>query len=154
MAQNKKSDSRDNYYQLGTSVQNRFSDLPVPNGFVFLRKKSFVFQNNDTRMGTLFYTGKATFEGLTEFYKQSMTENGWDLTNIVEFGKTIMNFEKGSERCVVTIDLKGVKSLIVSLSFSPSSSGAIAVERPLPTVDAKSEKEIDVDDEEYESVEE
>ncbi len=120
---------------LNVAIDSRFEDLPVPNGFALLRKTSFIFQNNQTRMGTLRYKGYANLGTLIEFYKKNMVYNGWNFINIVEFGRVILNFENGEESCIVTLEQKGLKNMIVSLNLSPRSSQGIPVPKEPDPVD-------------------
>jgi len=108
--------------ELGVSSALRFEDIPIPAGFAILRKDSFVFQNSQTRLGTLTYSGKADYERLVNFFKRNMAQNSWNLINSVEFGRVIMNFEKEGEGCIVTIEGRSGSKLLITLSVSPLSS--------------------------------
>ncbi|MFH2138604.1 MAG: hypothetical protein ABII88_08855 [Candidatus Omnitrophota bacterium] len=121
------SSKADNYPEsiVEMSTELRFDDLPVPAGFILVRKDSFVFQNSQTRMGTLNYNGKADISALINFYKRTMIFNGWDMINSVEFGTVIMNFEKGNESCIVAFQRKGMNNINVVMSLAPMSSGSI-----------------------------
>ncbi|MBI4845443.1 MAG: hypothetical protein HY810_03090 [Candidatus Omnitrophica bacterium] len=118
----------DTYYrtdqQLEISTQLRFEDLPVPSGFILNRKSSFIFENNNTRMGTLNYSGKADIGILIEFYKKNMVVNGWKLINSVEFGRVILNFENNKESCLLTID----KGMLVIIDIAPISRSGVVLE--------------------------
>jgi hypothetical protein len=110
---------------LNISSQLRFEDVPVPAGFVLLRKGSYVFQNNQTRLGTLRYAGKSDVGVVLEFYKRAMTRNGWDLINLVEFDTVVLNFEKAQESCIVTLECGRSGKTMITLTLSPVSKGGI-----------------------------
>ncbi|MCP4649835.1 MAG: hypothetical protein GY853_07145 [PVC group bacterium] len=130
LAGNRRSSNSDvlSEQMLGIASQLRFEDLPVPAGFSIIRKSSFIFQNSKTRMGTLTYDGKADIASLIEFYKRTMVYNGWDLINTVEFDIVILNFKKGGESCIVTMQQRAMNRITVVISLSPLAQGSIAAE--------------------------
>ena len=82
----------------------KFDDVPSPNGFKLAPKESFVFKNDYTRVGLLKYAGRPTAAEVIGFYRRNMPLYGWELVNVVEYKKTIMNYEKGDETAIVTIE--------------------------------------------------
>jgi len=106
----------------------RFDDLPVPSGFGLNRKESFIFQNDRTRLGTMTYVGGASLDDIIYFYKHNMEINGWHMINSVEYGRIILNFEKDSEGCIVTVEKKGMGKAVITLNISPVSKGRVVVE--------------------------
>ena len=82
----------------------RFEDIPVPMGFKIVRDRSFTFQNDFTRVGLLRYTGRIHIDKVVAFYREQMPLYNWDLVNLVEYGKKILNFEKGNQSCIITIE--------------------------------------------------
>ncbi len=121
------SDYHEDPNMLALAPVQRFEDLPVPSGFALHRQESFIFQNNRIRMGTMSYIGNADFTSIIEFYKRNMAANGWSLLTSVEFNKVIMSFEKDSEGCIVGIEKRGMRKIIISISFSPLSKGEVVV---------------------------
>ncbi|MBU2063143.1 MAG: hypothetical protein KKF93_01990 [Candidatus Omnitrophica bacterium] len=111
--------------ELQLSYALRFDDVPVPTGFVLNRKDSFIFQNSQTRMGTLSYDGITDFELLVNFFKKQMEVNGWRLKSSVEFDEVILNFENKSEGCIVRLGKTGKNKARVIVNLSPLSSGKI-----------------------------
>lgn len=110
--------------QAGTSLQAqsilKFSDLPAPSGFKMLAKDSYSFETSGMRVGLLRYQGKATLDQLVNFYKEQMPMYSWTLLNTTEYGDCIMNFERETESCIVSIVPKGDKA-VISISFGPKS---------------------------------
>ncbi len=90
-----------------------------------MRKGSYVFQNNQTRLGTQRYTGKSDVGSVLDFYKRAMLRNGWDLINLVEFDTVVLNFEKAQESCIVTIESGRSGKTMITLTLSPLSKGGI-----------------------------
>ena len=105
---------------LAVRANLRFSDIAVPAGFKLDQNKSFVFQTEETRVALLKYTGRASLEDLITFYQEQMLIYNWELLNIVEYDKSILNFERASQSCIVTIEPRGGKKTI-TISIAPKS---------------------------------
>lgn len=101
----------------------KFSDVPIPSGFKFLAKDSYLFEGGLIRTGLLRYAGKSSGDQMVNFYKEQMSMYGWRLLNVVEYGKCILNFEKEDESCIIKLEPSGSK-LDITISVVP---------RPLPT---------------------
>lgn len=124
-----KFDEEETYTSAGLAVNPklRFSDLPVPAGFKLIKDKSFVFQTEQTRVALLKYSGRAKLQDLVDFYKEQMSLYNWQLLNVVEYGKTVLNFERAEQSCIVTIEAGGMKQ-IISICVAPKSKRGIEVE--------------------------
>ncbi len=103
----------------------KFDDVPVPAGFKLLLDRSFVFQTEETRVALLKYIGRANLPALINFYKEQMPIYNWALINIVEYEKSVLNFERDKQSCLINIELKGAKK-IITISLSPKN--------PLPAI--------------------
>lgn len=112
---------------LALNAKLRFADLPVPKGFKLLQDKSFVFQTEGTRVALLKYAGRAKLVDLVEFYKEQMLLYNWELLNVVEYGKSVLNFARTNQTCIVTIEPKGMKK-VVTISVAPKARGGIEPE--------------------------
>lgn len=120
------SSSNDNTrpYGLGISAEMQFIDLPVPMGFKNVREDSFIFQNDATRVGIIRYHGRAYASDVIEFYKTQMPLFNWGLINVVEYGRVVMNFEKETETCIITIEPQTTKT-VITVAIAPKSKPAI-----------------------------
>jgi len=98
----------------------RFSDVPVPSGFKIKSKESYSFQTDVLRAGILKYTGSMRRENVVQFYKEQMPRYNWQLLNLVEYEKSILNFEKEHQSCIITIEGGTTRTTIV-MSVSPKS---------------------------------
>ena len=105
---------------LDVAAMLRLNDVPVPAGFKVLNTESFAFQNDVTRVALLKYTGSKTADQVVAFYKQQMPMYNWSPINIIEYERRMLNYEKSSESCIVTIEGKGRKS-ILTIAISPKS---------------------------------
>jgi len=98
----------------------RFDDVPVPFGFRTLETQSFAFQNDATRVALLKYLGSRSSDQIVAFYKQQMPMYNWSPINIIEYDRRVLNYEKNSESCIVTVEKHGRKN-IVTIAISPKS---------------------------------
>jgi len=105
---------------LGVASILRFDDIPVPAGFKTLYNESFAFQNDVTRVALIKYSGSKNADQMVLFFKEQMPLYNWSPINIIEYERRILNYEKGSESCIVTIESRGMRS-IVTIAISPKS---------------------------------
>ena len=98
---------------------SKFGDIPVPSGFKLLPQNSYSFENSGIRVGLLKYQGKGDPEQLINFYKEQMVMYNWRLLNIVEFGERMLNFDRDQETCIITIQPKGGKNLLITVAVGP-----------------------------------
>jgi len=96
----------------------KFGDIPVPAGFKLIPQQSYSFQNTGIRVGLLKYEGKAGVDQVMSFYKEQMPIYNWNLINIIEYGDRIMNFDRESETCIITLLPKGSK-VMITLAVGP-----------------------------------
>ncbi len=98
----------------------KFSDIPIPSGFKSLSLDSYSFESAGIRVGLLKYQGKASPDQVVNFYKEQMTMYNWNLLNVVEYGEKILNFDRESESCIISISGKG-NNVIITISLGPKS---------------------------------
>ncbi|MDD5282378.1 MAG: hypothetical protein PHF69_06820 [Candidatus Omnitrophica bacterium] len=98
----------------------RFSDIPVPVGLKNLPAQSYTFESSDVRVGVLKFQGNNKSEQIVNFYKEQMAMYNWNLVNIVEYGQSLLNFERENESCIITMEPKG-SSIILTISLGPKS---------------------------------
>ncbi len=113
-------DSEKNKVTLSVAPILKFEDIPVPAGFKILDKESFAFQNDKSRVALLRYYGSQTADQVVAFYKEQMASFNWNLINIVEYDRKILNYENSEESCVVTVQPNGGKSFVI-ISLAPRS---------------------------------
>ena len=101
----------------------KFSDVPVPTGFVSLPQQSYSFESGGVRVGVLKYRGKASPDQVINFYKEQMLMYNWNLLNIVEYGDRMMNFDRDNETCIISMFAKG-SSVTLTVSLGPKAQHA------------------------------
>jgi hypothetical protein len=115
---NKEGLSSKNSGLLEPSAQLKFSDVPVPAGFRLLPQDSYTFESAGVRVGVLKYKGKASPDRVVNFYREQMPMYNWNLLNLVEYGDSILNFERENESCIVNLSPRG-SSCIITASVGP-----------------------------------
>ena len=104
---------------VGTNYM-KFEDVPVPEGFKPVIKESFTFQNDYSRIGVLKYRGKARTDKVVDFYREQMALYGWNLINIVEYERRILNYDKPKESCIITVEASITHTTII-INLAPKS---------------------------------
>lgn len=103
----------------------KFSDIPIPVGFKAIPQDSYSFESSGIRVGILKYQGKADIEQVVSFYKEQMPMYNWNLLNIVEYGSRLLNFDRDSETCIISLEPKG-RYVFSTISIGPKSSKKVS----------------------------
>lgn len=96
----------------------KFSDVPVPVGFKMILRESYSFQSGGVRVGLLKYQGKANVDQVINFYKDQMPMYNWNLLNIIEFNERLLNFDRETETCIISLLPKG-NNVLLTISIGP-----------------------------------
>ncbi len=96
----------------------KFSDVPVPVGFKLIPQDSYSFEASDVRVGLLKYQGKGNIEQVVSFFKEQMVMYNWDLLNVVEYGQRLLNFDRESETCIISLLPKG-NNIDITVAIGP-----------------------------------
>jgi hypothetical protein len=112
------------------AMTSRFNDVPVPTEFKFMPGDSYSFENSGVRVGVLSYQGQADIDQVLAFYKEQMPMFNWRLLNIIEYNQRILNFDRDSESCIVTLMPKG-NSVIISVYLGPKSQFPRKADKPI-----------------------
>ncbi len=107
----------------------KFPDVPVPVGFKMLLRESYSFQSGGVRVGLLKYLGKANIDRVINFYKEQMPLYNWNLLNIIEFNERLLNFDRESETCIISLLPKG-NNVLLTISIGPKAQTAKKSEKP------------------------
>ncbi len=108
---------------LNVSTALKFEDVPVPSGFKMVTSQSFTFENDVLRVGILKYKGRASADRAVNFYKDQMPLYNWRFTNMLEYGRRILNFEREDQNCIIVIEQQGM-STFVTITVAPKSGRA------------------------------
>jgi len=113
-------ETMDTRKQLQVAADLRIDDVPVPVGFKLDAGDSFAFQNDYTRVGLLKYSGRANITEVINFYKEQMPLYNWILVNLVEYERSMLNFEKDNQSCIITCE-GGMRKTVLTISTAPKS---------------------------------
>ncbi len=120
-----KQDNTVNSALLKPQTALKFSDIPIPVGFKAIIQDSYSFESSGIRVGILKYQGKADIEQVVNFYKEQMPMYNWNLLNVVEYGSRLLNFDRDSETCIVSLEPKG-KYVVSTISIGPRSNNKVS----------------------------
>ena len=91
----------------------QFDDIPIPLNFKHQPKESTVYIHGNLRTANISYLGSARVEDVMDFYIKQMPQQQWIFKTSLAMGaKKKLLFEKGSERCEITIENKGGNSYL------------------------------------------
>ncbi len=107
--------------ELGVATALKFEDVPVPAGFRMIPDQSFSFQNELTRVGILRYAGRANAQRVIQFYKDQMPLYNWQFVNMIEYDRSLLNFEKTDQTCTITVEA-GVTKTVLAIAVAPRGS--------------------------------
>ena len=108
---------------LDVSTALKFVDVPVPSGFKMITAQSFTFENDVLRVGILKYKGRSSGDQVVNFFKNQMPLYNWRFTNMLEYGRRILNFEREDQNCIIVIEPQGM-STFVTITVAPKSGRA------------------------------
>ena len=108
---------------LDVSTALKFVDVPVPSGFKMITAQSFTFENDVLRVGILNYKGRSSGDQVVNFFKNQMPLYNWRFTNMLEYGRRILNFEREDQNCIIVIEPQGM-STFVTITVAPKSGRA------------------------------
>ena len=104
--------------ELGVASILKFEDVPIPAGFRIVTDQSFSFQNELTRVGILRYAGRANAQRVIQFYKDQMPLYNWQFVNMIEYDRSLLNFEKADQTCTVTVEV-GITKTALAIAVAP-----------------------------------
>jgi hypothetical protein len=70
------------------------------------------------RVGLLKYEGKASPDQVVNFYKEQMAMYNWNLLNVVEYGQRLLNFDRETETCIISLTPRGNNS-VITITLGP-----------------------------------
>ncbi|MGQ9654265.1 MAG: hypothetical protein ACUVXD_09400 [Thermodesulfobacteriota bacterium] len=80
-----------------------FPDVLVPTQLSVDPKGSVVYEAGGVKYGILLFSGRVEVESLVEFFRSSMTKDGWTFVSSVKFSRILLNFAKPDRTCQVLI---------------------------------------------------
>lgn len=108
----------------------KFSDLPVPVGFKLIPLESYSFEASGVRVGLLKYKGKGDAGQIIDFYKEQMAMYNWSILNVVEYGQSLLNFDRENETCIISLQPKG-STIFITAAIGPKSQQVTKKNKPI-----------------------
>jgi len=84
-------------------VLEKYSDLPIPKGYMLQANESFVFMQGALRSADLTYKGYLEVADLIRFYQEAMPTYGWRFLRLTGVRMKTITFVKGDELCEIII---------------------------------------------------
>jgi len=108
---------------LPLSPDQRFKDVPLPQGAKPDLERTFVYESPAIHVGRMVYTSRAGLTDLAQFYIQEAPTGQWQLQDTIEAQKSVtLLFNKPGSRMVVQVqDLGIAKGRRLMITVTPES---------------------------------
>jgi hypothetical protein len=93
---------------LKLAAQQRFKDVPLPEGLKEDAERTFVYESPAIEIGRMVYTCRKNPTELAQFYIRECPTAGWELDSIVQADVITINFLKPDKKLRVTITDLGI----------------------------------------------
>ena len=93
---------------LKLSAQQRFPDVPLPEGVKEDAERTFVYEAPGLQIGRMVYTVRADASELARFYIRECPTAGWQLDSVVQADVVTLNFTKPDKKLRVSITDLGI----------------------------------------------
>ncbi|MBU0674781.1 MAG: hypothetical protein KJ950_09085 [Proteobacteria bacterium] len=80
-----------------------FKDILIPSELEWRRDRSVSINTASFTGGILFFSGRVEVNSLTEFFINSMQQNGWQVTGTVKSKDVLLSYIKESGTCMMRI---------------------------------------------------
>jgi hypothetical protein len=104
---------------LALSSQQRFSDIPLPQGVKEDSEKTFVYEDKALQVGRMVYTTRSSVNDLANFYIRECPAADWQLQNVIQADGAELLFSKPSKRLKIVIRNHGTtagRELILTMT--------------------------------------
>lgn len=95
-----------------------YDDILIPNQLKIDKSKTFIYDMDGFRAGTLYFSGRLEVNSLVDYFKDSMIKTGWRLSSIFRYPKMLLLFGKPDKSCLIIIE-DGAFSTKVEIWVSP-----------------------------------
>ena len=109
--------------ELKKAIEQKFNDIPIPEGMVIDAQNSFAFDNGEMRLAQLRYFTRLTPEDLVSFFKRELPLEGWGMVNVVEYGERRLSFTKEKESLEILIYPERRRCKVI-ISLTPKGGGS------------------------------
>jgi hypothetical protein len=110
---------------LALSPEQRFKDVPLPQGAKADLERTFVFESPALHVGRMVYSSRAGLTDLAQFYIREAPTGQWQLQDTIEAEKSVtLLFNKAGSRMVVQVqDLGVAKGRRLTVTVTPDGGG-------------------------------
>ncbi len=93
---------------LRLSPENRFPDVPLPEGVKEDSERTFVYEADNLQIGNMIYSSKSHASDIAQFYIRECPTAAWELESTIQADVVVLSFKKPGKRLKVTISDLGV----------------------------------------------
>lgn len=105
---------------LPLSVQQRFSDIPLPADAREDLERTYVYESDRIQIGRMVYTSKSSVNDLAQFFIKECPVAGWQLGSVLQAEGAVLSFSKPTKRLDVRITPQGVgRSNLIVINMTP-----------------------------------
>lgn len=97
----------------------QFTDVPVPSKFKLDRERSFIYEAGTFKAGAITYTGWSKIEALVNFYKNEMSDLGWEIISTFNYKDVTLIFAKVGWNCTVRISHRRFGGSKIEIQIGP-----------------------------------
>ena len=102
------------------SAYGDFNDILIPSALKKDTQRSFIYESQGFKAGTLFYNGYVDVDSLVDFFSQGMQRDGWQLRSTFRYPEMLLLFEKSGRVCIIMVG-EGTVMTHVSIRVAPAS---------------------------------
>ncbi len=109
---------------LAVSSEQRFSDVPLPEGVRADLDRSYIYEDSELEIGRMVYTSRASVNDLAQFYIRECQAAGWNLDRVLQAEGANLHFSRPGKRLEVHVRSLGVgRSQELVLHLTPDRRG-------------------------------
>jgi len=91
---------------LPTVRSYHFDNVKIPAQLKLNEHKTFVYDAQGFKAGTLYLSGRVELDSLVNFFTDSMFKDGWRLRSTFRYPKTLLLFERPKMSCIIIMEDK------------------------------------------------
>lgn len=104
---------------LSLSSNQRFGDIPLPQGLTTDTARTFVYESSTLTLGRMVYTTRASVNEIAQFFIAQCPVSGWTRMNLIEADGVDMLFTKPGKKLEISIREAGRSQTQLVVNLTP-----------------------------------